>query len=891
MDSKPKPSNPHSTKLYQVDNDISKLQHKTYQDDNNDENLSNEISDYNYQYQDTTVPPINNYICPSCSCQCYQLKHYHNNNFNNSLSLHPPCIHCGSLSKTSDHVHAHPHENIYDTPSSGKATFSPLTHFTTHSECNLTPFYGHQVVSSTPNSNPNPHQIRLKKKMHQHQHQHQRYHYKPNTKFGYSKFSIEIRCLNASSRKSNEDVMKRVATLEEKLNEKESTINNLLNNIMFLENQLNNYRNENEMLKNNSNNTVNSSKHALKKTNNETSSSTYKNKTLEDIIKQLKQDNKLLEQENKNLKVDNVTLYQMVQDKTITHPQQQQHIIQRDAPPIQPIFIKQNFLNNKEDDTVNQESEQEQEDAPNIQVINNKHVLPSSTQFTRQQQISYQPSISVHNDTNTNHYRNNHNNEAIHNKTKQHDVSNMESFQECEENPLTSSRAGNDGNNSDNTSSDVNYNNKIKDIKQHIASLNSGISSSRNVRHNNNNNSNNSNSNDKMKYETVHVDNNTKNKLELISEPNMNMPLHTQKTMSNPFHIEINKSQTESQSQMCMHKQTLSPIFTLYDKKRVLCFDPETKTFSLIEFSDLSQQFENNFKPEGSLYLSLNNSLYIITGSYYDTLYHFSLNERTLRKISHLNHNHCKGGFIYLYTTNEFLCISGTSNKYIETCGLSSHHKHSYSNNNSNSNSNHSSSFTLHPKNKTSHHWALLSNELTVERSQSMFIVQNNKYIFAFFGFCYPQNKYLNSIEYCEIQTNNNNNACKLGKWKLIQVVANVENISLHLKGHFIFAIGSSQENEEGLIVLGGVDGRNNMSVMNYIEIGFEEGEEGLMVNIRPINKNIVDINVNKVYYFNQGVPACAFSKSYGSILLFDQAFNVHMINREELSHDIYYFE
>jgi hypothetical protein len=63
------------------------------------------------------------------------------------------------------------------------------------------------------------------------------------------------------------------------------------------------------------------------------------------------------------------------------------------------------------------------------------------------------------------------------------------------------------------------------------------------------------------------------------------------------------------------------------------------------------------------------------------------------------------------------------------------------------------------------------------------------------------------------------------------------------------------------------------------------------MVNIRPINKNIVDINVNKVYYFNQGVPACAFSKSYASILLFDQTFNVHMINREELSHDIYYFE
>lgn len=255
-----------------------------------------------------------------------------------------------------------------------------------------------------------------------------------------------------------------------------------------------------------------------------------------------------------------------------------------------------------------------------------------------------------------------------------------------------------------------------------------------------------------------------------------------------------------------------------------------------------------------------------------------------MKKISHLNHNHCYGGFIYLNTTQELLCISGTSNKYIEICGLLINHNKSFSNQNLDK------QITLNIKNKNNHYWMLLPNELTIERSQSMFLVHNNKYFFSFFGFCYPQNKFLNTIEYCEIQKIHNN-TCKLGQWKLINVVAIVENISLHLKGHFIFGIGASSENEEGLIVLGGIDGKNNSSVINYIEIGFEEGEDGLMVNIRPIDKNIVDININKVYFFNQGVPACVYNNNYGNVLLFDQVFNVHMVNREELSHDIYYFE
>lgn len=238
---KSKPSPPSSSKQT-IDNDISKLEHKIYHYNNINENLSNNISEDNYQYQDKQITPISNYIYSSYPCPCYPNKHFPNYNvINHPLPIHHPCLRCASPSKPINYPHPLLPDNKYDKSSLTQTTFSPITHYTNHSDYNLTQFYGNQLNTNN-NLNTNNHQIRLKKKMHQH-------HECPNN-FGFSKFSIEIRCLFPTSRKNNEDVIKKVTFLEEKINQKENTINNLLNNIMFLENQLNNYRNENENLKN-----------------------------------------------------------------------------------------------------------------------------------------------------------------------------------------------------------------------------------------------------------------------------------------------------------------------------------------------------------------------------------------------------------------------------------------------------------------------------------------------------------------------------------------------------------------------------------------------------------------------------------------------------------------
>ena len=679
--------------------------------------------------------------CPLCKRQYYHHQHYHPHkthqnlytSSNHSLSI-PINIHNISPSKPIYPYLSH-NSNIYSNYSSYHQTFSPIVHYQHHSESNLL-----SLTNNTPNH------IRLKKKPYYH-------HHVSPPKFAYSKFSLEIRCPNLTSQKNNEDLIQKVSSLENKLNQKETYINILLNNIIFLENQLKNYRKENENLKHQTNS-------FLRKSN-----KIDNNNYLESIIKQLKKENTHLEMENKNLKLDNVTLYQMVHDK--------QQIQKIEVPPIQPIFIQKNFLNNLDND---KNEKNKQRGSSNIEV--------SKTNYN---------------------------------------ISNIELFRGNEEISIITSDLENENGESNYIDSDINYHKKLNEIKKHIANLNGKKLSSQNS--------------------------NSDNKLTLKNE---NVKEHANSTAN--LHKETNKI-------------ILTPLFTLYDNKRVLCFDPETKTFSLIEFIDLSKNFETSYKKEGSLYLSINNSLYIITGSYFDTLYYFNLNERTLKKVNHLNHNHCYGGFIFLHNIKQFLCISGTSNKYIETCNMLSSHKRS--------NSNVNNIFSTY-------HWNSLENELTVERSQSMFIVQNQKYIFSFFGFCYPQNKYLNTIEYCEIEYN------KIGNWKLIEVNSNVENISLYLKGHFIFEKGTNQDKEEGLILIGGLNGNKGETVLNYIEIGLNEEKK---MQFRKLKKNIVDVDVNSGYCFNMGIPACTFSKSYGSILVFDQKFNVHVVNREELSHDIYYFQ
>lgn len=289
-------------------------------------------------------------------------------------------------------------------------------------------------------------------------------------------------------------------------------------------------------------------------------------------------------------------------------------------------------------------------------------------------------------------------------------------------------------------------------------------------------------------------------------------------------------------------------IFTVYDKKRLLSFDFESKKFGLVEFADFSN-FDENFILKGSAFLNTKNYFYVITGDNYDMFYRFSYSLKSMTKLSKLNNNHSFGGLLYLEKNNEILSLSGAYNKIVEKYNI----KKNY--------------------------WTNLENTMTIERIECSYIIVNNHLIFAFFGFNCPQTKYVQSIEYCDIDNNY--------QWRLVDYVGNIDNISLELKSHFIFGYGQGE-----FILVGGYDGRDKKAIDTYLEIEIEEQDEvGFCVSINSIEKKIFDFDKNKSYSFFGGEKGIVGGKNESYITCFDTKNNLHCFNQDTLAHEVYYFE
>jgi hypothetical protein len=236
-----------------------------------------------------------------------------------------------------------------------------------------------------------------------------------------------------------------------------------------------------------------------------------------------------------------------------------------------------------------------------------------------------------------------------------------------------------------------------------------------------------------------------------------------------------------------------------------------------------------------------------------------------MTKVNNLNNNHSYGGVVYIPNTKCIYCISGAYTKSVEKYSL------------------------------LKHKWICLNANTNYERSEGSYYVYNNKIIFAFFGYNYTQNKYLSNIEYFNVYESN----CI---WKEVNCLCDEDKIGLELKGHFIFGVGDNGNNGEQLVLIGGYDGACKNNVKNYIEVGIEtinnEHDEGYKVNIRKIDKEIVDIGVNEGYLFDKGRKYYYVgdnekeSEYTKDICVFDNKYNMHVVNiDDDLGHTIYYFE
>ena len=773
-------------------------------------------------------------------------------------------------------------------------------------------------------------------------------------KLYYSKYSFEILCTKPYV---NEPELSRLlSSAQAELKQKEETISNLLNNILYLESELKELRNKNNLLE------------SKLQTSAHTNSDVLIEK--DKMISILKSKNTRLEEENKNLKVDNVTLYKLCNEKdSIIN---NNNDVNESGPLNQQQLMTSNdkvFLNgtyppyDDEQAMMNNNSRKKQLPHLREQLLvvepyktganmeeGNIGVGVVSGNMNVNTQAQHCEGYIAEEEGNSCSER-----ESVRNKVNEE--YNLESYRygmkrgsEHRENneeeeegrhvkeELNRSDGGNVGgeNEIEELNKQIDYlTNEINEHQIEIQKSKEEISRLENERKtlksntntieidDNNNNSHNRTNQQHTQLSKEHqsdviITSNSNNNTNMLLAPSQNEMLHLESQNkhvndSMPFNTSTNtnmnvnmnkdfinslRSKQASQKSTWLSKlpyktpahldidqfsppeeQDLVPthpksdphlIFTIYDHKRVLCFDPINKKFNVIGFADYSN-FDETYIPDGSLMLSLPDTLYIITGESFDTLFKFVLSKRSMTKLSHLNNNHCNGGLVYIETTQTLYCLSGAYNKAVESYSL------------------------------TKNHWNTLAEGMNAERSSASYYVFNNEIVFAFFGYNNPQNKYLNNVEYCNIAGADSN--CV---WNTIEWVNNPDGVSLELKNHFVFGIGESQENEEGLILIGGFDGLNGESVKNYIEVVLSvvecEGGDGeeedngesryeFVVTVRGINKEIVDIAKNKKYVFDKGCKYYEEDTMMKDVCVFDDKFNVHVINRDELGHDIYYFE
>ena len=217
--------------------------------------------------------------------------------------------------------------------------------------------------------------------------------------------------------------------------------------------------------------------------------------------------------------------------------------------------------------------------------------------------------------------------------------------------------------------------------------------------------------------------------------------------------IEITFNKNESNSQRIETKRNnnklLYIIYPNIKNLRLLSFDLEKKYFTKLNFMDLghfNKNFLDSFRSDESQYNSIflmhKMFLYIITGKNSDIFYIYNPQINAINKISKLKNNHANG--VLISCQDKLFCLSGKYNKKVEM----------YS--------------------EVKKEWIELK-EMNIERSFYSACAIKNKYLFCMYGYNTPTNKYLDSIEYYDINDDNKG-------WNYLKV----NNIN-SLKMNFIF--------------------------------------------------------------------------------------------------------
>lgn len=264
--------------------------------------------------------------------------------------------------------------------------------------------------------------------------------------------------------------------------------------------------------------------------------------------------------------------------------------------------------------------------------------------------------------------------------------------------------------------------------------------------------------------------------------------------------------------------QTNHYLYSPFDENNLICFDMITKDFQQIRLEKSgTDNYQDIYFKSSTIFINALDTLYVVTGRNCNHFFRLQQYNKMVF-LRRLKYNHVNGGIIYDSLNQCMLFLSGI-----------------YSNN--------CESFSF----KTNQ----LENfpSMNIQRSDTCYCISNN-ILFAFFGYSYYLDKYINFIEYIDLR--------RCEKWDFINYKSEVE---FGLKKNLAMPMG------DFIIIFGGMN--KNKSVDKIIKFDKKNSQ------INFVEKYIPGIHMNKRFLFNT-----APLELDGNIVGIDEEHNVHIIDK-----------
>ena len=169
--------------------------------------------------------------------------------------------------------------------------------------------------------------------------------------------------------------------------------------------------------------------------------------------------------------------------------------------------------------------------------------------------------------------------------------------------------------------------------------------------------------------------------------------------------------------------------------------------------------------------------------------------------------------------------------------------------------------------------------EMNIERNEFGCCIIQNKYLFCIFGFNYPKNEYLNTIECLDLFDEN-------PIWKYL-IYNNDNLISLYIKG--LLCINHIDEKIK-IILVGGFNGELNKPVEDFYQLILGDNFENDCY-VEEVNRKLKDIQKNKLYMFNSGITEKTDEKNRLYNIAYDNDGRIHVFEIRSMTHDVFNFE